>query len=49
MAHCEITLLVNACEWITKYRKDGSAYRAEISDCGQTNCKWSDNYVPPQQ
>ncbi|KAK3391221.1 hypothetical protein B0H63DRAFT_133565 [Podospora didyma] len=46
MAVSEFTPPVNGCEWITKYRNDGTSYRAKISDCGQTDCKWSSNYIP---
>ncbi|KAF2788610.1 hypothetical protein K505DRAFT_255150 [Melanomma pulvis-pyrius CBS 109.77] len=49
MAHQEITPLVNKCRWVTRYRDDGSAYRSKVSDCGRTDCRYSDNYVPPPQ
>ncbi|RCI15919.1 hypothetical protein L249_2834 [Ophiocordyceps polyrhachis-furcata BCC 54312] len=49
MASCETEPLINACQWVTKYRNDGSPYKTKMSDCGQTSCKWSKSYMPPQQ
>jgi hypothetical protein len=48
MAHYEIATRVNACTWVTRYRKDGTSYRMKAADCGHTDCRYSDNYVQPQ-
>ncbi|KAF1992730.1 hypothetical protein P154DRAFT_528254 [Amniculicola lignicola CBS 123094] len=47
MASVQIEELKNACVFKTGTRSDGSRYTYKESDCGQSTCKYSRNYVPP--
>jgi hypothetical protein len=47
MASVEIKELVNACDFKTGTRTDGSRYTYKERDCGLTTCKYSSSYVPP--
>ncbi|KAG6219082.1 hypothetical protein E4U34_003847 [Claviceps purpurea] len=41
-------ILVNYCDWITVTGPDGIKRAVRNPDCGQSACKYSKNYVPPQ-
>jgi len=47
MAYVQKEQLVNASDFRTGTRTDGSKYVYKINDCGSTDCKYSVNYVPP--
>ena len=42
-----LSIPVDMCTFKTGYRKDGSRYVYKESDCGETTCRYSTAYIPP--